>query len=386
MAKTTAALILFLTGLTILLGYNYFARPFADWGVETLEEIEEIDEQEPVLTGADLAKQLVASMSPQEKIWQLIAVPVVLGDLEADDLVAELEEGLGVAPRVVTIFGSEVSVEQVRQLDQVLSEKLSQPAWLLVDHEGGSVLRLSGEGFTTLPSWQEQCQLQELELYELWTQVASELSAAGIDVVLAPMVDFSQNHPVLRSRVCASDPDRVVEQSLVMAETVRSVGILPVFKHFPGIGQTTVDLHFRSENITVGLEEANVYRSLLAAIPRPAVMTAHVGVSNQFPDLPCSLSADCVGELAAVVDQILIVTDALEMEAALESGEERLSLEEASARALMAGNHLLIYGPQVSVSELKRVHADLLERYQENPQFAERVDQAVIRVVEYRLL
>ncbi len=71
----------------------------------------------------------------------------------------------------------------------------------MVDHEGGSVQRLNGEGFTILPSWKRMCnQTAELRQSSLASS-AAELAAVGIDVVLAPVVDVSHSNIVLRDRV-----------------------------------------------------------------------------------------------------------------------------------------------------------------------------------------
>jgi beta-N-acetylhexosaminidase len=214
---------------------------------------------------------------------------------------------------------------------------------------------------------------------------------------LAPVVDIGSSS-VLGSRICFDDPAVVSEQTQALSQLYREEGILPVYKHFPGIGSVNTDLHDEFATTEVGVETAQLYRDLLAgsgdgqgesATAQPssqpqAVMATFVGVENQFAELPCALSDDCIGELASTYPETLIWSDALEMESAgyTAAGESR-SLEERARAALQAGVHVLLFGPDVTAAELERVQDFLAQRAETDSSFRRALDAAVRQQLDF---
>ena len=418
----TYVLIAVLALLAVLSGFNYFFKPFSNYSfVEEASSELPISQPSPVpeVTHSQKVTELVARLTPEEKIAQLIAVPFTVEDFLASvsattsqqasaepqpatssAYVAFLsgavpvapapeEPGLGLLARkwgFVTLFGSEVSTTQATQTSSYLDEinEAPLPIWIMVDHEGGTVQRLSGTGFTQLPSWQDQCALDPVELAALWKTSSTELSQVGIDVVLAPMVDRAQNHPVLGSRVCSATTQAVFEAAATVISATNEVGILPVLKHFPGIGATKRDLHNALDSVVVSQEDVELYKRLLAVYPYSAVMTGHAAVTNQDSTIPCSLSASCISELHTEYPLVLTISDALEMKAT-GVGTAGVQLEDVALKAAQAGNAVLLFGPGVSQSDLTIVHARLLREYETSYEFRELVNKHVQRIVDYKL-
>ncbi len=403
MHRTTAALVFILFLIAIPLGYNYFFQPFAYLSERSAQQIEVAPEATP-----DPVKVAVENMTPEEKIAQLFLVPVVVkqevattatgsATLAAQTSTASTASTLSEVsqetltwfsefkPGGVTLFGSKLSKLTVQDFVNVL--QLTQegvPLAIATDHEGGTTQRLSGSGFTILPSWQAQCDspLEEVEL--LWNTSAKELKEAGIAIIFAPVVDVATNHPALKTRICSSDFDQVIEYGYEYYSSFQTAGVQPVLKHFPGIGQTKKDLHLAFDSVSVGLDEALVYQTLAEKIaPNTfAVMTSHAGVKNQFENVPCSLSQSCVQEIKNSTPNSLIFTDALEMQSALQ--DER-SLPEAARLAVLAGNTHLVFGPSVTFEQVQEIHTELLAQYSDNPDFRAKVDQAVELGVKFKL-
>jgi len=312
---------------------------------------------EPIIQKSEEVESGLASPSAELPLAQKMAVPLLIDsdhDLAAD-LAWMAERKFG----AITIFGLSVSKKQMNSVNEQLA---LYPDWnplLIVDHEGGTVQRLSGEGFTKLPSWQEICSLPEEEQVSLLDASFSELKEVGIKIVLAPVVDLGPS-PVLKSRVCSSDPKIVVAAAKRFIAQAKKYGIQPVLKHYPGLGTAGFDSHKAFEVIQPTENDLRVFSDLLDLYPDLSVMIAHVGIDNQKSDLPCSLSSSCIGSIKKLYADAYIISDALEMKGALElpDGSER-SLSEATEAAMDAGTDLLLYGSPVSYDDINTVLNDL---------------------------
>lgn len=456
---TTRVVIFVLFVLAILFGYNYFFHPFS------FRETSEVTEPSQNPTNqqekeVDI-KTLVSAMTPEEKVSQLLAMPVLLVDpatvkkseavepevaisdeLGEDSFEESFEDfesgsksesgsesgseaeneslGTNISPELllragtssedtngaeptvfkpgfVTIFGHDLPTDVTEMEINSLRDDLTldvlvdgssheiKPAFA-VDHEGGSVQRLTGEGFTVLPSWQELCQQEQDDRTGILRQSSLELKKVGINIVLAPMVDLATNNPVLKDRVCSGDPDIVSASALDYVALFDFEGIMPVIKHFPGIGQTTRDLHFGYQIINPKQEELNMFRYVLDNLPSIGIMTTFVGVSTQDANAPCALSKDCVGQLESEYPEALLFTDGLDMASSSGGGGfgAQMDLAEKSQLAIEAGNHVLIYGGGVTASQLQEVVEELAENYTQDQDFASQVDKQLLKVLEFK--
>lgn len=388
MPKKTLVFLYFLAVIAVALGYNYFYKPFA--AQPSSELVEQLPSPSPEL---DPKTALFSSLTDSDKVGLILAAPVVV----SDELIASpsaMAEIAALRPGVVTLFGDRVSATQAAEVVARLRNITAQPRVLVaVDHEGGLVQRLSGEGFTFLPSWQQLCQFSASKQDEVVSVSAKELKAVGVDIVWGPVVDFASQHPVLGTRICSSEPQEVIEQARRLVATYRAEGLLPVLKHFPGIGGTTKDLHLTFDTVEITPDEAAIYQALLTDFPSVGVMVSHAGVVNQFAEVPCSLSLPCVGQVAANYPEVLVVTDALEMISAGHVAQDptkprdrtaplAVTLEERAVAAVEAGNQVLVFGPTVTPAQLSLVKQRLLEKMAQDPSFSEKISVAAKRVVE----
>lgn len=384
-SKSTLIVILLLTFLAAVTGWNYLKRPFAEVAnTQVSPTPSPITTEDSSLTATDV---MLAGLTPQQKVAAILAFPISLTASPSAVYATDLAWIAEHKPGAVTIFGSSVSQAQVETLRQDLldayssSDSASSEPLLVVDHEGGQVQRLSGAGFTRLPSWRALCAQPATESATVIQTSLSELQTSGIDIVLSPMVEVATSHAVLRDRVCSGDPEVVVERAVSFIESAESVGVLPVLKHFPGIGKTTRDLHFSFDRVSVTPEDALIFRYILDRFPQLGVMIAPVGVNNQYPDVPCTISFDCVKELASNFPEVLVVSDGLDMAASRYSSEGQLTLAETAVRAAKAGNNVLIFGPEVTASEMTEVFAALVAAYETDPLVKDAVDAGAAKVL-----
>jgi beta-N-acetylhexosaminidase len=344
-------------------------------------------------------------LTAREQVAQLLALPITVtsnvGGLSAlnsseelPTISSDIDWISDHQPGFVTLFGRNISTEsatlQVSQIREV-SPASGLPIWIAVDHEGGEVQRLSGSGFLRLPAWRELCASGPLQREAVLSQSAAELAEIGVDVVFAPVVDLANYNPVLTNRICSSDPSLVTAAASSFVEVFSRTGILPVIKHFPGIGSTKQDLHRSFDRVTVTTTEVMVYRQLLDRAPRTGVMVSHVGVENQFPNIPCSLSPECVQELRVNYPTVLVFSDALEMPSALYRAPDvgslvasSRTLPEAALAAILAGNDVLVFGEGVPFTDLIEVLDYLEAEMRTNDQLRGRVEASLGKIVQYK--
>lgn len=345
-------------------------------------------------------------LTPRQKVAQLLAFPVPISSTES----ARNEvDGLTEVPGVFTLTGRQISALQAEQaiafldsvprlsvIEQALPELTNDERALLkpliaVDHEGGTVQRLGGEGMTLLPSAQEQCALSREELNTLVLRTARELQGIGVDIVYAPVVDLAENHPILKTRVCSNDPDTVRDFAEQWIVALQSHSITPVIKHYPGIGATTVDLHKNPDRIEFNPVEHSIFVSLLSKFPRAGVMSSHVVIGDQqvsqdivfTQNVPCTVSTECMLLLPESADQLRF-TDALEMSSAqgfeqFNNGEE-VPLDQLAVAAINAGHTTLVFDASISAEETNALVSRLSDEYQRSPVFRQSVDRAVMKL------
>ncbi len=374
-----------------LLGYNYFYRPFEvaqTNDIQMGDKNPEINEQIK-----NTPEYILSKLSTQEKVSQLIASPVVVSEYFAPEEQASDSAQLSeMKTGFYTLFGKEISATQAQEviLDiRAQNAVLNVRPYIAVDHEGGSVQRLSGQGFTKLVSWKELCALETVDRKAALKQSANELRKVSIDIVFAPVLDVGAN-AVLKDRICSADSYAIVaDRSMDYVTIFANVGIMPVLKHFPGIGLTKKDLHKDYDFVSVLENDVKLYKYIIDQNKRVGVMTAHVGVTSQDKEIPCSVSPYCVSELNKAYPNILVFTDALEMSAALydfNNPKVPKSLTQVSKEAVLAGNNVLVYGQSVAQEDLSAVITELSKEYESNPALKALVDKSVLKIIEYKVL
>jgi beta-N-acetylhexosaminidase len=172
--------------------------------------------------------------------------------------------------------------------------------------------------------------------------IAAELGAAGIDANCAPTLDIAgpATHPFLKNRCFGTEPGTVIRAGRACAEGLLAGGVLPVIKHMPGHGRTTVDSHHDLPVAAAPAEDliATDFAPFRALNDLPIGMTAHIVVPAYDAHRPATQSPDMIGVIREVIGfNGLLLSDDLNMEAL--SG----SLADRTARALAAGCDIALH-------------------------------------------
>lgn len=352
-------LVIILIFFSVVMGLHYFKYRF-DIGPGLpdisgyLPDIASSPEPTPLVETSlpDVPTETIA-----QQLASLLAVPLLLDESGIASESMSLSYIAETRPSMVVLFGSEISATVAAQVTGELA-KLPVPPVVAVDHEGGDVQRLSGAGFTKLPSWQQLCSYSPERRQALIASSAAELQEAGIDVVLGPVVDLVASGSALRTRSCSRDPSVVAAVSQELVSAYKAHGITSMLKHFPGIGSAQADLHTRTAKVTLQPRDTQPFEALLTANQDLPVMVSHLRVDPADPNTPCSMSYLCIGELRRAYPELLVVSDALEMESAgfLASSSALLRTNpERAVATLRAGADIALFGPSVTQEELALV-------------------------------
>jgi beta-N-acetylhexosaminidase len=239
-----------------------------------------------------------------------------------------------------------------------------RPALLGADEEGGMVSQLSG--FWEVPPSARAIAASGGPplVKDLATRTAQRLLALGINLNFAPVLDIHSNpqNPVIGIRSFGTSASQVTACGRAAIEGIQATGVIPVVKHFPGHGDTSLDSHLTLPGVdvdgrTLALRELRPFEAAVNG-GVPVVMIAHVAVPALEPDAdtPATLSPAVVTGLLRerMGFQGVVVTDALEMAGATSRG----SYGEVAVRAIEAGCDLLLYsklepGPEEALAAIR---------------------------------
>ena len=382
---TTKLLIFFLFVLTLFFAYNYFNKPF-------LKKISQLSNVEitpiPTPTPTLISKK---ELDVKGKIAQLIAVPLDINELEKDSsssarilrFIADYEPGF------VLYFGEKISTQSASLAKETIYRSFTDADYfplIAVDHEGGLVQRLSGEGFTRLDAWQKVVNDYSVaQQTAIFNQSARELGSVGVNIVFAPVVDLASNSAVLKTRV-ADDLNKTYLATNNFILSYSQNGLMSVIKHFPGIGSITKDPHNAVSTIALSANDTEIFSKILSKYNNIGVMTTHVRLENKLAGQVCSLSAECLAKFSESYPNVLLFTDDLSMQAAKFQGEniQEKSLSQVAVEAISAGNDVLVFGRGVDATSLEEVIVTLQKKYEDSESFRNRINNSVAKVLKLK--
>ncbi|WP_026428108.1 glycoside hydrolase family 3 N-terminal domain-containing protein [Actinomyces slackii] len=184
--------------------------------------------------------------SLEEKVGQLIMVGVDASAPAPASTSAVTEHHVG------SIFVAGRSQASSQAIGQTIASITGQagergrPMLVATDQEGGEVQVLSGSGFSQIPSALEQSKQSRDQLLASAQQWGQELAEAGVTMNLAPVADLvdiaspKDNGPIgAWGREYGHDAATASSQAIAFAEGMQAAGVIPTYKHFPGLGRVT---------------------------------------------------------------------------------------------------------------------------------------------------
>jgi beta-glucosidase-like glycosyl hydrolase len=196
-------------------------------------------------------------------------------------------------------------------------------------------------------------------LRKSFAAVAGEAHYAGINTILAPVLDVNTNpkNPIIATRSFGEDVRTVSFFACEMIRTLQRHGIAACGKHFPGHGDTEIDSHIRLPSVRSSMrrlerKELRPFQNALDAGVK-MIMLGHLNVPALDPSgIPVSLSEKAVAYLRKKMKyEGILITDAMNM-----GGIGKYREEKASLMALRAGVDIILHpsDPEAVVRRLER--------------------------------
>jgi beta-N-acetylhexosaminidase len=254
-----------------------------------------------------------------------------------------------VRPGGLILFGRNIeSARQVRSLTDALSRAVRIPPFIAIDQEGGRVNRLRGIlGETPSAFWLAARPDPRTAVRIHAAATAGALRSLGLNVNFAPVLDLSgaDQRNGIGDRSLGEDPRRVSDLAgIVLREHLRA-GIVPVGKHFPGLGSARADTHLalpviRRTRRQLLTHDVLPYRRLRKILPIVMVGHAFYPALQGTTPRAATLSTLIVQSLLKrrTGHRGLVLTDDLEMGAIdqkLDGGEQAVAAFESGSDGLM---------------------------------------------------
>ena len=343
----------------------------------------------PVPEPDPFAEQL-AAMTVEEKVGQLLIggfEGTEIGD-QATRLVQEYQVG-GLILYGRNIAGAGQLVTLTNGLKALNGDGI--PLFLSIDQEGGGVDRMPPEVRRT-PGAYCVGQTGSVPAAQSYGDVlAAECAAFGLNLDFAPVLDVWSNpgNTVIGQRAFSADARTVAGLGPAAARRMMDQGIIPAVKHFPGHGDTAVDSHVGLPVVDKSpeeLEETELipFRAAIQSAGTdgqvPAVMVAHILLTQLDPERPASLSPAVVTGLLR--EELGFAGAVLTADLTMGAVTQSYGLGEAAVLAVEAGcDILLVCHGQDSVPAVRTA---LLEAVASGRITAERLDESVYRILRLK--
>jgi len=264
--------------------------------------------------------------------------------------------------------------------------KSKLPLFLSVDEEGGRVSRMPKE-FKKLPTNKIIGKVNNEDFsYKIGNILGEEIKALGFNMDFAPVLDINSNpkNTVIGDRSFGTNSIIVSKLGIQTMKGIQISGVIPVVKHFPGHGDTSVDSH-------IGLPSVNTDMNTLKRfelVPfdnaiksgADAVMIAHILLNKIDSKNPASLSKIVITDLLRKQLNFngLVITDDMTMGAILKN----YNINDAAIKSVNAGSDIVLvcHG---SNNEIKVINA-LKEAVANGTISKNRVDESVYRILKLK--
>ena len=288
--------------------------------------------------------RVLSTWGVQRLVEQTVVVPVDESDVAS--VTPEVAAGVG----GVILFGASAPSRLGVSLRKLASSAPDGIApFVMADEEGGVVQRMANL-VGSIPSAREMgASMTPAQIRRLAIGLAERMRAAGVTMDLAPVLDVDGgqgpgNQDPDGTRSFSADEKTASADGLAFASGLQAGGVVPVVKHFPGLGGATgnTDVTPASTPPWSTLERVGLvpFENALDA-KLPAVMVANATIPG-LTNLPASISPVVLSGLLRdrLGFQGLVMTDALSAVALSAIG---YTVPKATVAALQAGADMVVF-------------------------------------------
>ena len=230
-------------------------------------------------------------------------------------------------PYGVILFSRNIlNLKQVKNLIQSIKSQ-SKKTYILIDQEGGMVNRFK--------KFSEFNFLNNYEYYEIYLKYPSlakqlvflksyitsyYLNDLGISINTIPVLDLpvAKTIPMIKKRTFGPNIETNILLNKILLDASSYFGIMPVVKHIPGHGISSIDSHYSLPVSKASKEILKKHFNLFKQFNYlPLAMTAHIKYLNLDKDNIATFSPKIINKIIRneINFQGLIMTDDLVMKA-----------------------------------------------------------------------
>lgn len=304
--------------------------------------------------------ELLTKMSLEEKIGQMLIIEYRKPTFDSN-LKNLLDE---VKPGGFILFSENFQTHnQTITLINNIKKNAKIPIFISIDQEGGRVQRLKylkGADIKTIPSMSEiGASNNQYLAYKTGKDIGNDLNKYGINMNFAPVLDVysNPNNTVIGERSFGNNAYLVSKMGIALAKGLKDKNIIPVYKHFPGHGNTETDSHYDLPIVNKTKKDlANLdLIPFIEAIKNNAeiIMVGHLAVPEITKDYtPASLSKKLITDFLKkeLNYNNIVITDALNMKALTNNYSDK----EIVINAIKAGVDILLM-PNNPINTIKYI-------------------------------
>src|ERR1700681_407374 len=295
-----------------------------------------------------------------------------------------------IQPAGVILFARNITgAEQTHTLLRECQKCVATPLFTCVDVEGGTVDRFR-RVLGSAPPPAEVFATGSRALFRKHGRIIGEnCRALGFNVDFAPVLDlaYEASRSVMSSRAVSDDPKQVIIYAREFLRGLSDGGVLGCGKHFPGLGEATLDTHHELPSVEKPLrklwaQDLVPYRSLSLRRELPMIMVSHAAFPavTKGEKTPASLSKKWITDILRkkIGYRGLICSDDLEMGGVLAAAP----IEQAMIAHIRAGGDLGLICHQEDF--ILRAHEALVREIERDGRFARRAGESVGRVLAFK--
>jgi beta-N-acetylhexosaminidase len=332
----------------------------------------------------DPIEAILKTMTLEEKVGQLVIAGFY--GTKIDSVTEKIVKDAKVGGFIFYQRNIETSDQTVALLNDFKSLSSRIPLFLSVDEEGGSVSRLPDD-MVNLPDARSFEKRKNLNItYDLGLAIGYVLDQYGFNLNYAPVMDIVENTTTsaIGTRSFSADPSEVSEMGMLMARGMEKEHVISVIKHFPGIGNISIDTHTELPVLRPTQEQLQQLELMpfAYAIKRgiSGIMVGHVMVAAYDLNLPASLSYPVITGLLreSMGFKGVIFTDDLGMGAI----SYKYSQAQAAIVSILAGADVVLISH--GQDEPFKVVAALKQAVVDGRILEERIDESVRRILNLK--